>query len=86
MHEITSTNLLQYRDPPFKDSRYFKKSYKINQNGYDKIKPGNREISVKRISENVGLGKYTRYQDNSMSTNILMIGKVEDMGHIPILA
>ena len=32
--------------------RYFKKSYKINQNAHTKLKPGNEEISVQRISKN----------------------------------
>ena len=35
----------------FKDSRNFKKSYKINQSGCVKIKPANREISTERIWE-----------------------------------
>jgi hypothetical protein len=43
--------LYLYRIPPFKDSRYFKNSYKISQNGYEKFEPGNEEISVERISE-----------------------------------
>ena len=52
-----------YRGGLFKDSRYFKKSYKINQNGYGKLRPANRKISTERISEKYvknisGSGKY----------------------------
>ena len=40
-----------YRIVGFKETRYFKNSYKINQNGCEKIKPRNREISSQRFSE-----------------------------------
>ena len=71
---------LLYRNLPFKKTRIFKNSYKINHSTYEKGKPGFEEISDKRIREKCEKKSHTIFsrfnfifQDSEKNNNLFML-------------